>query len=1087
MGPQRLSVLRDGLDRARGRTIEKIVSTAGSLGVRAARNGRHRTAKMCHEFALTVEHRVEHQPSLYPVRANHERALVIRAQEDFNAGRYDRALRGLNRACAMHEENGPLADSDHAFTLYLIGMCYLRTSLAPYARHFFAKEVIERRRAGDDQTLRIALNNLAVATIYIAEVEADHGEYRDAAATYEHAAEIAGEAGEEEARAEAMMLRGGCLVGLGDHSPQALEFMQATVDLWREIEDRDPDEPDSIGHGLVRVHKSLAACLRARGETAEALGILEESLDRVDSLPPCQCRMQLLHAVSRCMEDLGDFLAVERYLRAAIEIAAERDRSSEIAYRADMAVHLARRHERYPAGLESERTLAMIDELLADARKHDARLASACALTRLGEAAAELGNSERALELIARAAAIFEQIPHHERLASCHLVSGTVLFNRHDPEAAKRHFERALELGISLGDLSIEANARIGCADCELVSPQHPEAAAHRERVLEIYEYLGDYRRVSDTLATLGRTPGVSLQRAAGYLTRAAVISERVGDPAAYASVLRMVARARTGIGLEAGSYYLKGLRTVESVRARLGTPAQRAALLEAHAELYADAAWLAHAQGDDVLAFRYADAGRARITLDRRDDQAEGLVTDPELRQLRRELAGEIGERTETLAGIGLSILYSEGADAEGGSEGDGLADRMRPEIEALESELAELEGRWQKLEARLRASDPRFAARAFPGLESIHSVEKLQQDLLGEDDALLEYLLAEDGSLLFCLTRETFAAFEIRLDQDSLGELINELCEAITTAAPNYPHGHRLYQELVAPAAGMLAGKQNLLICSDGVLHSLPFAVLLREEPKSNEAETDWDWDALPYLIGDGTSVRFIPSATSEALLAKANSRPPAYAGELLAVSAPLSSHGFAKAGLPPLPYAEHEVSAISEAFRSRGMQPLADLTAATKVRALEALEDGTGAPRFLHFATHAQSADRTPWLSSLVFEPDEGGQPGRLHANELIDLDLPAECLTMSGCNTFGDSVSAGEGVLGLALAFRYAGARNVCASRWSVFDRSTAALMEDFYSRLGSGDTTPAQALGEAQRAAIARSAHPRGWSAFSVFG
>jgi len=84
--------------------------------------------------------------------------------------------------------------------------------------------------------------------------------------------------------------------------------------------------------------------------------------------------------------------------------------------------------------------------------------------------------------------------------------------------------------------------------------------------------------------------------------------------------------------------------------------------------------------------------------------------------------------------------------------------------------------------------------------------------------------------------------------------------------------------------------------------------------------------------------------------------------------------------------------------------------------------------------------------------------------------------------------------GEGLIGLARAFQYAGARAVLASLWNVGDDSTAELMTRFYGHLKRG-----KAKDEALRAAqidlirsqrfskVIAAAHPFHWAAFQLFG
>jgi CHAT domain-containing protein len=58
--------------------------------------------------------------------------------------------------------------------------------------------------------------------------------------------------------------------------------------------------------------------------------------------------------------------------------------------------------------------------------------------------------------------------------------------------------------------------------------------------------------------------------------------------------------------------------------------------------------------------------------------------------------------------------------------------------------------------------------------------------------------------------------------------------------------------------------------------------------------------------------------------------------------------------------------------------------------------------------------------------------------------------------------------------------------VIATLWSVDDRATAELMDDFYAALRDG-IAPASALRAAMLVRVAAGKHPYEWAAFQVLG
>jgi len=133
-----------------------------------------------------------------------------------------------------------------------------------------------------------------------------------------------------------------------------------------------------------------------------------------------------------------------------------------------------------------------------------------------------------------------------------------------------------------------------------------------------------------------------------------------------------------------------------------------------------------------------------------------------------------------------------------------------------------------------------------------------------------------------------------------------------------------------------------------------------------------------------------------------------------------------------------------------------------------------------RIIHFATHGLLNSEHPLLSGLVFSlVDENGKPqdGFLRMHEIYNLQLPAELVVLSACQTALGEEIKGEGLVGLARGFMHAGARRVVASLWQVDDMATAQLMGYFYRGMLKGNLRPAAALRAAQ---IELSRSPR-WS------
>jgi len=123
-----------------------------------------------------------------------------------------------------------------------------------------------------------------------------------------------------------------------------------------------------------------------------------------------------------------------------------------------------------------------------------------------------------------------------------------------------------------------------------------------------------------------------------------------------------------------------------------------------------------------------------------------------------------------------------------------------------------------------------------------------------------------------------------------------------------------------------------------------------------------------------------------------------------------------------------------------------------------------------RIIHFATHGLLNSEHPELSGMVFSlVDARGKPqnGFLRLHEIYNLNLPAELIVLSACQTGLGKDVKGEGLIGLTRGFMYAGAKRVVASLWQVDDSATAELMQRFYAKMFRDGLRPAAALREAQ--------------------
>lgn len=401
-------------------------------------------------------------------------------------------------------------------------------------------------------------------------------------------------------------------------------------------------------------------------------------------------------------------------------------------------------------------------------------------------------------------------------------------------------------------------------------------------------------------------------------------------------------------------------------------------------------------------------------------------------------------------------------------------IANLQRERLELLREEasikdLAELEERRRKaiqrvehLEAGLHTDDSKPAPPA-----SITFGE--MQNLLDEETTLLAYFLGSERSFLWQLTRKQLLAHEL-----PSRERIDNLARGAYAFLANSDQrrlkseGEQTLQDLSAAVLAPIPPAslpRRIVLMADGFLHYIPFASL-----------------TLPggRPIVEHFEVTSVPSfSVLRALRERAAQRQPA--PKLLGVMAdpvfqPADERSnFSKptSADAPLPAAPGRLErAGQEGRKILSLVPPSQSFGAFGFQATrEAILGGALSPyRLVHLATHGELNDAEPDYTHLVFSLlDPRGKPleGRLYQHEIDELDLAADLVTLSACNSALGRYVRGEGLLGMTRAFMDAGATRVLVSLWFVSEAATAELMERFYRELLLCGKGPAEALRSAQ--------------------
>jgi len=144
-------------------------------------------------------------------------------------------------------------------------------------------------------------------------------------------------------------------------------------------------------------------------------------------------------------------------------------------------------------------------------------------------------------------------------------------------------------------------------------------------------------------------------------------------------------------------------------------------------------------------------------------------------------------------------------------------------------------------------------------------------------------------------------------------------------------------------------------------------------------------------------------------------------------------------------------------------------------------------------LHLATHGIVVPEIPELSAIILASGEDDdEDGFLNTHEIMNLDLKADFVNLSACETGLGKVYKGEGVVGLTQAFLIAGANSISVTLWPVADESTSLFMTEMYHLVEESDMSYLKAMTQVKRKFISGEygeeyKKPYYWAPFVYYG
>lgn len=915
------------------------------------------------------------------------------------------------------------------------------------------------------------LNNLGTAYSSL-------GDRRKALGLYTQALTIRRAVRDRQGEATTLSNMGLAYNRLGQAS-KARRHLTRALSLFRSVGDRT---------GMGTALNNMGLVYTSLGQTRRAVNYFQQALPHFKSVRD-------EYSVATTFTNLGYVYnltgqkpqALDYYTRAQSIFKAERDQRAEsLALNGLGAVH-------YSLG-EPDKALGYYSQALPVLEQLGEPGELASVLNNLGLLYDFLGQKQEALEHYGRAQPIMHQIGDVEGETATLNNIGLIYYGLGDRRNALRYFNQSLSLARDSKNRGAEALTLNNLGHISDTSGEWQTALGYYERALKLFRVTGN---LSGTATTLNNS-GVIYKAlrddwaAHVYFSQAAAIAHEMGTREIEAMALNNLS-----------TLYID-LKGVNARRRALGY-ARRALRISIEAGSRAGEATALY-----NLAFVARDNGNldeSRVHIEAALKIIDTLRSNIVRQELRSSYTATFQDYYEFYIDL-LMRLHKE--RPSGGFAAAALQASERARARSL-------------LELLNEAHGPRDAALTQPTPLSLETVQKE----LDPDTLLLEYSLGWERSYLWLVSPTEFRTFELpgrrafeiaarsfyeslNTDEDIYADPEGKQVLAVTSPVVQLrdvlktPAG--LSHITLSPVASLL-GQKRLVIVADGALQYIPFAALpdptafgqgaQRMQPLGLRHEVV----NLPSMSAQVTTRRELagrqPAPKALAMLAdpvfdtddvrvekKSASNQPKPSQRAVAES----RARLAGKGLERLEATRREAEAIIKFVPADRAIAVFDFDASKAF----AISGELSKYQHVLFATHGRLDSAHPESSSIVLSlVDRNGNPqdGYLRLREIYSLDLPAELVVLSGCQTALGSEIRGEGLIGLTRGFMYAGARRVVASLWRVDDEATAELIVRFYRGMLRDGKRPAEALRAAQMemSEDERWRAPRYWAAFVLQG
>jgi CHAT domain-containing protein len=817
---------------------------------------------------------------------------------------------------------------------------------------------------------------------------------------------------------------------------------------------------------------------RRQGDYERALQYTEKSLAVAEANGLRDVTLSTLMSLGNVYYALGNFdRALEAYEKV-LPLFETLNRKTGISYALTNIGNIHYVYGDYGGALDRYQKSLAIEESMGDTS------GIASSFANIGFVHRQQRNYDVALEFYQKSLNIREALGDKAGIANTLNYIANVHYRQGHHNKALEFFNTSLELKQSLGDKAGIVSSLYGIGQFHHSQNDEGRALDFYQKSLALAESTGSKQWIATVLIGIAesRCSQGSYEKALEAADRAAALAREIANREMLWDSLTVAGKAHRALNRvgEARRAFDEAINTIEDLRAQVGGSEQgRQRFFENKVAPYQEMVELLIAQNRSAEAFAYAERTKARALVD--------VLTGGSF-NITKSMSSEEREQEQKLKTELTSV----------NSQISGEMRRAQPDssrISALNVRLSEARLKYEAFQTGLYAVHPELRARRGDARTATASEAA---DLLPDANAaLLQYVVTENKTYLFVVSKAknansaavTLNTYSLSIKRKDLADNVAKFHQQLAKRDMGFrSSATQLYDLLLSPARADLQGKSAVVIAPDGVLWELPFQALAT--PQGRYVLEDYAISYIPSasVLREMVKLRKNESGRTNGrriLLAFGNATP-----EKQTVERVKTVHRDEK--LDPLPEAEREVKTLAELYGDEHSRVYVGAEARE-----DRLKAEAGTFRVLHLATHGILNDASPMYSQIVLAqgPQPANEDGLLEAWEIMKLDLNADLVVLSACETGRGRVGAGEGLIGLAWALFVAGSPTSIVSQWKVDSKSTTELMIDFHRNLRAGlrnsasNMTKARALREAAMKLLRTNdyRHPFYWAGFVIIG